>query len=71
VTRLRSLAWLAELLDVPPGTVRSMASRGQIPVVRLGPRIVRVDEDEIRAWIDARRVEAAPGDELARRRGAR
>jgi excisionase family DNA binding protein len=68
---LRSTAWVAELLGVPAGTVRSMISRRQLPTVRIGPRIVRFDENEIMRWLDARRVAVQPHEELARRAAAR
>jgi hypothetical protein len=69
MTKLRRLAWLAEVLEVPEGTVRSMASRSEIPVVRLGPRVTRVDEVEILAWVDAHRVAKGDRDELTDARG--
>lgn len=41
---------------LPIGTLYSMVSRKQIPHVRLGPRLVRFDLEEIRRWIEKRRV---------------
>ena len=46
----------AELIGVQQGTLYSMVSRRQIPHIRLSARLVRFDQDELAAWIDARRV---------------
>lgn len=45
----------AEFLALPVGTLRSMVSRGQIPHLRLTPRVVRFDLDEIAAWLETKR----------------
>ncbi len=60
---------VAEMLGkLPVGTVRSMTSRGEIPSYAIAPRIRRYSRREILEWLAARRVAAAPADELARRR---
>ena len=38
---------LAEMLSVKPRLVRQWARAGRIPSVRLSPRIVRFDPDEV------------------------
>lgn len=47
----------AELITgISRATLASMVNRKQIPHIRLGPRMVRFDPRELRAWIDSRRV---------------
>jgi len=47
----------AELITgISRATLASMVNRRQIPHVRLGPRMVRFDPRDLRAWIDSRRV---------------
>lgn len=55
---LLDYAQAARRLGVPVGTLRSLVSRHQIPHVRLSPRIVRFDPDELASWIAAKRVPA-------------
>jgi excisionase family DNA binding protein len=49
----------AEYLGVAVGTIYSMVARGQIPHVRLGPRLVRFPRAELDAWLAARTVRPA------------
>ena len=70
MSRLRDTKWLAELLAMPESSIRSMVHRGQVPHLRLAPRVVRFDEDEINRWLEARRIAAAPPDQLAAARAA-
>ena len=56
--RLLSYSEVAERYGLRRGTLASLVHRRQIPHVRLGPRFVRFDPDEIERWIDARRVPA-------------
>ena len=46
----------ASYLGLKKGTLYAMVSRRQIPHVRLGPRLVRFDAEELRGWVEARRV---------------
>lgn len=48
----------ARLLGLPLGTVYSLVSQRRIPHVRLGPRLVRFDRDELERWLAARRIPA-------------
>lgn len=41
---------------VPIGTLYYWVSQKYVPHVRLGPRLVRFDEDEIDRWLAAKRV---------------
>jgi len=52
--RLRDYSWLQARLGTKRGTLASMVSRGQLPFVRIGPRLVRFDEDAIEQWIAER-----------------
>jgi excisionase family DNA binding protein len=57
----------SELLRLAPGTLRAMVSKGTVPHLRLGPRLVRfsktslerwLSEQEVRPEADVRRAEA-------------
>jgi excisionase family DNA binding protein len=56
---LLTVAELAEFLATTPQSVRHMIHRRQIPFVRLGARRIRFDQNEIAAWLDAKRVDVA------------
>ncbi len=71
MSALRDYAWLAQRTGVGRSTLASMVSRGQIPHVRIAPRIVRFDEQAIERWLAERTVAPPPADELERRRGRR
>ena len=45
----------AALLDLPVGTLYAWVHQKRVPHLRLGPRTVRFDEDELRAWVAERR----------------
>jgi excisionase family DNA binding protein len=49
----------AALLGLARGTLASMVHRRQIPHVRMGPRLVRFDQEELVAWWNERRVAVA------------
>jgi excisionase family DNA binding protein len=49
----------ATRLGMPVGTLRVMVSRKQVPYIRLGPRMVKFDPDELARWIDQHRVQGA------------
>jgi len=53
---LVNLRWVLQRTGLPKGTLYSKISRGEIPVVRLGPRLPMFDPDEVEAWIDSCRV---------------
>lgn len=56
----------AERLGLAPPTVYGMISEGALPGFRFG-RAVRVDEDELEAWKESRRVTPAPPPPPAKR----
>jgi excisionase family DNA binding protein len=49
---------VATKLGVPIGTVYSMVAHRRIPHVRLGKRLVRFREEDVDAYIAAKRVAA-------------
>jgi excisionase family DNA binding protein len=48
---LLTIADVAARLNVSEKTVRRMVERSDLPVVRLGHRSLRVDPDELEAWL--------------------
>ena len=52
--RLATYSDLEKSLKMPRGTLHWLVSTGAIPHVRIGPRTVRFDLDEIERWIAAR-----------------
>ena len=48
----------AELLGLAKGTVYAMVHQNRLPHIRLGRRLVRFDPVELRAFVEAHRVEA-------------
>ena len=53
--RLTDYNGLAAYIGLPKGTIRAKVSRSDIPFLRLGPRLVRFDLDEIDRWLDSKR----------------
>ncbi|MCX5867528.1 MAG: helix-turn-helix domain-containing protein [Proteobacteria bacterium] len=51
---------LSRQLSIPVGTLRNMTWRRELPYIKL-KRTVRFDPDEIRRWLDEKKVE--PFDE--------
>lgn len=52
--RLERVEWLEEYLNLKPGDAYYLISTGRVPgVLRLGPRMIRVDPDAVREWIKA------------------
>lgn len=47
VLRLVSMAEAAEMLGVHKNTIRGLIARGDLPAVRLGPQIIRIDVAEL------------------------
>lgn len=56
---LYTLAETARELGVSRDTVRKAIREGELEVIKLGPRIHRVAEDDLRAFLERRRVRAA------------
>ena len=51
----------AEILHVSPSHVRRMIACGRFPFYQIGPRIIRLDLDEIRAAVRLQRGKAQTG----------
>ena len=49
MTQLSSLRQLAQRLNISLSTARRLVDRGELPVIRLGRRLLRVDEEDIQA----------------------
>lgn len=49
----------AERLQIGVRTLEGIIARGQLPAYRVGPRMVRIDEQDLEDYVRARRV-AAP-----------
>lgn len=49
---------LSEAIHIPVGTIYGWVRRGFIPHLRLGPRLIRFDLDEVSDWLKSRQVKA-------------
>ena len=49
--RLAGLAKAAEIADVHPITIRRWGEEGRLPLYRVGPRLLKVDLDELDALL--------------------
>jgi excisionase family DNA binding protein len=56
VTVLLDYEELSNLLKVPKGTLYAWVSEGRIPFIRLGPRTVRFDTEQVQEWLRSRQV---------------
>jgi excisionase family DNA binding protein len=61
MTGYLTLTEAAELLRVSPGTVRHLARREGLPLIRVSPRRYLVSEEGLAEWLDGRVVSGAPG----------
>ena len=52
---LRRVSWAAKRLDVSLSTAWRLIASGEIPSIRIGERVVRVDEAELEAWLEAKK----------------
>ncbi|MDA8061599.1 MAG: helix-turn-helix domain-containing protein [Actinomycetota bacterium] len=55
VPRLLTIDQLAEQLGITTRHVRRLIAERRVPYVKVG-RLVRFDEEEIKAWLDEHRV---------------
>ena len=55
VPRLLSLRVVADMTTVPRSTWYTLVARGEIPVVRVGDRGIRVRESDLLEFIEAHR----------------
>lgn len=53
--KLLTVKEVAELLGLTRMSIYLMVHRGQIPHVKIGERILRFDQEEIRKWLEAKK----------------
>jgi excisionase family DNA binding protein len=58
MSELLKPATAASRLNVSMPTIRRMMKDGRLPVLRFGGRVVRIDEDDLLRFIQARREAA-------------
>jgi excisionase family DNA binding protein len=46
-----SIPQFAEKIGVHPNTIRNLIQRGELPAVRIGARIIRIDESQVNALL--------------------
>ena len=56
INRLLTVGELAKVLQCSVGTIRNWVWKGEIPIVRVGRRMVRFNAEEIRKWLSERNV---------------
>jgi len=62
--KLLTVEQAAQILCLTTSSIYMRIARGQIPHIRLGPRTVRFDEDELLAWVQGNKVDhVAQNDE--------
>lgn len=49
----------SERLGIGVRTLEGFIGRGQLPVYRIGPRLVRIEEADLEAFLEARRCQQA------------
>lgn len=64
---LLTLSETAERLRVSEGTVRSLARREGLPLIRVSARRYLVPEEGLTEWLDGRVVSGGPGPSTERR----
>jgi predicted DNA-binding transcriptional regulator AlpA len=63
---LRDIEWLMQRLGIKSrNTIHTWVHRKLIPHVRIAPRMVRFDPDEIERWIASRQVVPTAGKDAA------
>lgn len=55
----------AELLQISVRTLEGLIKRGQLPAYKIGPQLVRLDEDDIRAFVAARPIQPSKKEKTA------
>jgi DNA binding domain, excisionase family len=59
VTQLLTLTEAAARMHIALVTVRRMSADGSLPVVRLTPHVVRIDERDLERFIEQKKATAA------------
>jgi excisionase family DNA binding protein len=63
--RLLTTRQVAALLGLSPETVLRRHRAGELPGIRLASNVLRFDEDDVRAYIEARRTTSLRGSACA------
>ena len=56
----------ARFLCTTPRNLRRWVDKGLVPVIRLSPRVLRFDPDDLRRWVASRKQTAAQAFNAAR-----
>ena len=65
-------AQAADELQISVRTLEGLIKRGQLPAYKIGPQLVRIDRDDLRAFVEARPIrpdkkeKAAPAGRICR-----
>lgn len=65
-------AQAADELQISVRTLEGLIKRGQLPAYKIGPQLVRIDRDDLRAFVEARPIQpekkekAAPAGRICR-----
>jgi excisionase family DNA binding protein len=58
-TKFLKTASLAKMLNLSPRYIRQLVADGRLPYVRIGPRSILFDLNEVSSFMDDHRIEAA------------
>ena len=56
MSKLMTIKETAKLLGITESTLKGMIRRGAIPYIKLSPRVLRFDPEELDEYLDQRRV---------------
>ena len=56
MSKLLTIKETAKLLGITESTLKGMIRRGAIPYIKLSPRVLRFDPEELDEYLDQRRV---------------
>ena len=56
MSKLLTIKETAKLLGVTESTLKGMIRRGAIPYIKLSPRVLRFDPEELEEYLEQRRV---------------
>lgn len=59
--RLLTYKQVAELIQAPISTAYALVSQGRMPHLKIGPRFIRFDEEEILQWLDSKKSSVQEG----------
>ena len=56
MSKLMTIKETAKLLGITESTLKGMIRRGAIPYIKLSPRVLRFDPEELEEYLEQRRV---------------